>query len=125
MGPHSGSELGADISSSTTASHVNGYFMDAAGGVWMQFPDGRWKLLCSDPEVACDWCLDMRPADTVHVSVFGGFCLPLHTFSCEGGPRILRSILGRTHGFLMCLSNSAVTGSVSLPCEVNSGFTGR
>ena len=49
MGPYSGSELGADFSSSTPASHESGFFTDAAGGVWIQFPDGRWKLLCSDP----------------------------------------------------------------------------
>ena len=36
-----------------------------------------------------------------------------HTFSCEGGPRILRLILGRSHGFPMSPSCS-----VSLPCEV-------
>ena len=49
MGPHSGSELGADFSSSTPASHVSGFFTDAAGRVWMQFPDGRvvaW-VICS------------------------------------------------------------------------------
>ena len=41
-----------------------------------------------------------------------------HTFPCEGGPRILRLILGRSHGFPMSPSCSAATGSVSLPCEV-------
>ena len=34
--------------------------------------------------------------DTVHSFVVGGFWLLLHTFQCEGGPRILRSILGQT-----------------------------
>ena len=56
-------------------------------------------------------------ADTVHVSFFGGFWLLFRTFPCEGGLRILRSILGR-HGFSMSPSYSAVTGSVSLPREV-------
>ena len=51
LGPHSGSELGADISSSTPAAQLAGFFEDAAGGVWMQYPDGWWKLLGSDPEV--------------------------------------------------------------------------
>ena len=51
LGPHPGSELGADISSSTPAAQLEGFFTDAAGGVWMQLPDGRWKLLGSDPEV--------------------------------------------------------------------------
>ena len=39
------------------------------------------------------------------------------TFSCEGGPRILRLILGRSHGFPVSPSCSAATGSGSLPCE--------
>ena len=56
--------------------------------------------------------------DTVHVSVFGGFWLLFHTYPGEVGPRILRSILGRTHRFSTSLSYSAVTGSVSLPREV-------
>ena len=51
LGPHLGSELGADISSSTPAAQLEAFFTDAAGGVWMQFPDGRWKLLGSDPDV--------------------------------------------------------------------------
>ena len=34
--------------------------------------------------------------DTVHSSVVGGFWLLFHTSQCEGGPRILRSILGHT-----------------------------
>ena len=49
-GPYPGSELSADISSSTLAAQLEGFFTDAAGGVWMQFLDGR-KLLGSDPEV--------------------------------------------------------------------------
>ena len=52
-------------------------------------------------------------ADTVHVSVFCGLWL-FHTFPCEGGPRILRSILGQTHGFSSSPSYSAVTGSVRI-----------
>ena len=50
IGPHSGSELGADFTSSTSSAQLDGCFTDAAG-VWMQFPDGWWKLLGSDPEV--------------------------------------------------------------------------
>ena len=38
LGPHPGSELGADISSCTPAAELQGSFTDAAG-VWMQFPD--------------------------------------------------------------------------------------
>ena len=56
--------------------------------------------------------------DTVHVSVFGGFWLLFHTFPFEGGLRILRSILGQTHGFPVSPSYSAAIGLVSLPCEV-------
>ena len=47
LGPHSGSELVR----TSAAAQLEGFFTDAAGGVWMQFPDGRWKLLGSDPEV--------------------------------------------------------------------------
>ena len=65
--------------------------------------------------VLCD--LFGSTADTVHVSVFGGFWLHFHAFPCEGGPRILRSILGQTRIFYEP-SYSAVTGSVSLPREV-------
>ena len=50
LGPHSGSELGGDISSSMPAAQLEDFFMDAAG-VWMRFPGGWWKLLGSDPEV--------------------------------------------------------------------------
>ena len=50
LGPHPGSELGADFTSSTPAPEQEGFFTDAAG-VWMQFPDVWWKLLGSDPEV--------------------------------------------------------------------------
>ena len=46
-----GSELGADIGSSTPAAQLEGFFTDAAAGVWMQYPGGWWKLLGSDPEV--------------------------------------------------------------------------
>ena len=47
---HSGSELLLESSPSTPAAQLEGFFSDAAG-VWMQFPNGRWKLLGSDPEV--------------------------------------------------------------------------
>ena len=50
LGSHSGSELLPESSPSTLAAQLEGFFTDAAG-VWMQFPDGRWKLLGSDPEV--------------------------------------------------------------------------
>ena len=50
LGPHSGSELGADISSSTPAAWRVSSRMQLAG-VWMQYPGGWWKLLGSDPEV--------------------------------------------------------------------------
>ena len=50
LGPHSRSELGADFTSSTPAAELEGFFPEAVG-VWMQFPDGWWKLLGSDPEV--------------------------------------------------------------------------
>ena len=50
LGPHPGSELGADFASSTPAAQLEGFFDDTAG-VWMQFPGGWWKLLGSDPEV--------------------------------------------------------------------------
>ena len=43
-------ELGADFTSSTPVAELEGFFTDATG-VWMQFPDGRWKLPGSDPEV--------------------------------------------------------------------------
>ena len=49
--PRLRSELGADFTSSTPAAQLEGFFTDAAGGVWMQFPGGCWKLLGSDPEV--------------------------------------------------------------------------
>ena len=45
-----------------------------------------------------------------------------HTFPSEGGPRILRLILGRSHGFPTSPSCSAATDSVSLPCEVYRKF---
>ena len=52
LGPHSGSELGVRTSAHPRRQlMLEGSFTDAAGGVWMQFPDGRWKLLGSDPEV--------------------------------------------------------------------------
>ena len=50
LGPHLGSELGADFTSSTPAAQLEDFFEDAAG-VWMQLPGGWWKLLGSDPEV--------------------------------------------------------------------------
>ena len=50
LGSHSGSELLPESSPSTPAAQLEGFFTDAAG-VWMQFPNGRWKLLGSDPEV--------------------------------------------------------------------------
>ena len=37
--------------------------------------------------------------DTEHLSVVVGFWLLFHTFPCEGGPRILRSILGQIKFF--------------------------
>ena len=52
------------------------------------------------------------------MSVFGGFWLLFHTYPCEGGTRILGPIVGQTHGCSTSLSYSAVTGSVSLPREV-------
>ena len=40
--------------------------------------------------------------DTAHASVFGGFWLPFHTLPCDGGPRILRSILGERDAWISC-----------------------
>ena len=51
-------------------------------------------------------------------TVFRCFWLLFHTFSCEGGPRILRLILRQTHGFSLSPSYSAVTCSVSWPWKV-------
>ena len=39
IGPHPGSELGADFAPSTSSARLEGFFTDAAG-VWMQFPGG-------------------------------------------------------------------------------------
>ena len=50
-GSHSGSELLPESSSSTPALLHEGFWEDDAGGMWMQFPSGWWKLLGSDPEV--------------------------------------------------------------------------
>ena len=56
-GSHSGSELLPESSSSTPAAQLaspllhEGFWEDDAGGMWMQFPSGWWKLLGSDPEV--------------------------------------------------------------------------
>ena len=47
------------------------------------------------------------------------FWLLFHTFPCESGPRILRSILGQIKFFCMRPSYSAVTGPV---CTGNTGF---
>ena len=66
-------------------------------------------------------------ADAVHVSGFGGFWLLFHTFLCEGGPRILRSILGETHGFSLSprIRQSLVQCLCRVRCTGNSVFTGR
>ena len=56
-GPHSGSELSVDFSSSTPVAQLASPFLqegsweDDAGAMWMQLPSGRWYLLCSEPEV--------------------------------------------------------------------------
>ena len=56
-GSHSRSELLPESSSSTPAAQLaspllqEGFWEDDAGGMWMQFPSGWWKLLGSDPEV--------------------------------------------------------------------------
>ena len=60
LGPHSGSELSADFSSSSPPAQLaspflrEGFFEDESGGMWMRLPSGRWYLLCSDPEVFWD-----------------------------------------------------------------------
>ena len=51
VSPHSGSELGADFTSSTPSAQLEGSFIDEDGGVWMKLPSGRWTLLGSDEEV--------------------------------------------------------------------------
>ena len=86
--------------------------------VWDSSGSGYVSILCA---------LLGSTADTVHVSVFGGFWLLFHTFPCDGGPRILRSILGLTHGFSTSPSHAAVTGSdfCRVRCTGYSGFTGR
>ena len=50
VGPHSGSELSADSSSSTPS----GFFIDENVDVWMRLPGGRWTLLGSDEHVIRD-----------------------------------------------------------------------
>ena len=40
-GPHPGSELGADFTSSTPLAQPEGFFWDA-DGYWMEFPGGWW-----------------------------------------------------------------------------------
>ena len=48
IGPHSGSGLSADFSSSTPVAQLaspflrDGFWEDDAGGTWMQLPSGRW-----------------------------------------------------------------------------------
>ena len=54
IGPHSGSELSADFSSSTPPAHSDQCWEDEFGGMWLLLPSGRWNLLCSDPEVFWD-----------------------------------------------------------------------
>ena len=60
FGPHSGSELSADFSSSSPPAQLaspflrEGFFEDESGGMWMRLLSGRWYLLCSDPEVFWD-----------------------------------------------------------------------
>ena len=65
-------------------------------------------------------------SDTVHASVVGGYWLLFHTLECEGGPRILRSILRQTLAFLRV---PRIRQSLVRCCRVrsvrNSGFTGR
>ena len=58
----------------------------------------RRTVLNSSGSVLC--ALLGLTANTVHSSVVGGFWLLFHTSQCEGGPRILRSILGQTKYFL-------------------------
>ena len=47
LGPHSGSELSADFSSSTPVAQLaspffqEGFWEDDAGGMWMRLPSGR------------------------------------------------------------------------------------
>ena len=50
-------------------------------------------------------------------TVFRCFWLLFHTFSCEGGPRILRLLLRQTHGFSLSPSYSAATCSVLYVAE--------
>ena len=54
VSPHSGSELGADFTSSTPSAQLEGFFIDEDGGVWMRLLSGRETLLCSDEQVCWD-----------------------------------------------------------------------
>ena len=51
LGPHSGSELIADFTPSTSSAQLEGFFIDEDGGVWMRLPSGQWTLLGSDQHV--------------------------------------------------------------------------
>ena len=63
-------------------------------------------------------------AETVHVSVFGGFWLLFHTYPCQGGRRILRD---RLTDFLRapCFRQSLVRSLCRVRGTGNSGYTGR
>ena len=71
------------LSCSVSASCLRRTVLDSSGS-------GYASVLCA---------LLCSTVDTVHVSVFGGFWLLFHTLLREGGPRILRSILGQTKDF--------------------------
>ena len=65
----------------------------------------RTVRICAFFDSGCSSCVSPRWLQWLH-----------HTCSCEGVPRILRLILGRSHGFPVSPSRSAATGSVFLPC---------
>ena len=56
-GPHPGSELGEDFTSSTPSAYEVPHFSEDGNfyyeddkKTWMRLPSGRWYLLCSEPE---------------------------------------------------------------------------